>query len=73
MMHLKAVFVTLLTGICAIFFNVPNPVNALPLSSSKEDHNPRMVTLPLRRVALSRGVDIHPQIVSKILCHATSE
>jgi len=66
MVHLKVSFATLLACIF-VFFDVHNTVNALPLSSSKEEHNPRMVTLPLRRVALSRDIDIHPQVVSKLL------
>ena len=66
MMHLKVSFAALLACIF-VFFDFYNTVNALPLSSSKEEHSPRMVTLPLKKVALSRGIDIHPQIVSKLL------
>lgn len=67
MMHLKVSFETLLACIFVVLFNIHNTANALPLSSSKGDHSPRMVTFPLRRVALSRGIDIHPQVVSKLL------
>jgi len=66
-MHLKLSFATLLACFFVVLFNIHNTVNALPLSSAKGEHSPRMVTLPLRRVSLSRGIDIHPQIVSELL------
>lgn len=57
-MQLQVSFMTLLAGIFVVLSSTQSSVNALPLSKKE---TPGVVTLPLKRVPLSRSV--HPQIV----------